>query len=43
MFPELGMGMRAIAPGIIPDDPFGCMGINGSFFQNNFSLLIRYV
>ena len=43
MFPKLGVGLQAIAPGIVPNDPFGCGDGNGPFFQNNISLLIRYV
>ncbi len=43
MFPELGIGLQAIAPGVVPEDPFGCVDGDGPFFQNNISLLIRYV
>jgi hypothetical protein len=43
MLPELGVGLQALAPGIFPDDPFGCVDGNGPFFQNDISLPIRYV
>jgi hypothetical protein len=41
--PELGVGLQALAPGIVPDDPFGGVDLNGPFFQNDISLPIRYV
>jgi hypothetical protein len=42
-FPELAIGLMAIAPGVFPDDPFGITDVDGSFLPDDVSVLIRYV